>query len=268
MTPKTAILATLFVPGSAHLALGHTVRGLVAFVVTVGLFWVGFSLAGSHMWYLELLPTDGLIGPLLRYVPLQMLPEAPNLGCTTIAAIMRDTSTPDLVRLERMPREFAHLGLLLSSVSGVLNCLWMADAHWLAQKREPKGRVSPAVAAAATWLLPGAGHVLAGQKDKGILVGAAVLVMFFAGLAFAGGHAVDRVALAAWYDGQVLCGTGVIFGSLITAPLRYETLPLHHDLGVTLTTVAGFMNLLVMTNAYTVAEDGPDSVVLPEEARS
>ncbi len=267
MQPSQAILATLFVPGSAHFVLGRPVRGVVALVVTAGLFFAGYAIVGQHLWYHALFTLTGTwFEGVLRFVPIGMLPEAPNLGCTIVAAFLRDTTGPEMMRLERMPVDGVHLGLLLTACSGVLNCLWMADAHWLAQNRESKSGVSPALAAGATWLVPGWGHVMAGQKDKGILLGAAVLIVFFGGLAFSGGHAVDRVLASAWFDGEVLCGVGVIFGSVVTAGMRFEALPLHWDLGVTLCTVAGFMNLLVMTNAYTVAEDGPDSFVVPLDA--
>ena len=35
--------------------------------------------------------------------------------------------------------------------------------------------------------------------------------------------AVDRVLASAWFVGEVVCGIGVIFGSIVTAPLRYES---------------------------------------------
>ncbi|MCA8943689.1 MAG: hypothetical protein KDB80_14085 [Planctomycetes bacterium] len=270
MQPLHALLATLFVPGSAHFVLGRPVRAVVVALTTIGLFWIGYSIVGTHMWYHELVPSTGggIRGLLFRIFPVMMLPESPNLGCTMVASMMRDIDSVEAMRLERMPGGLVHLGLLLTACSGVLNALWMCDAHWLAQNREPRAKIAPPMAALASWLLPGSGHVLAGQRDKGLLLGAAVLVMFFGGLAISGGHAVDRVLADAWFDGQVLCGTGVIFGSLVTAPLRYDALPTYNDLGITLCTVAGFMNLLVMTNAYTVAEDGPDSVVVVEEAKS
>lgn len=262
MQPSHAILATLFVPGSAHFMLGRPVRGVIAAVLTIGLFWIGYAIVGTHLWYHELVSSAG--GGVLRYLPIMMLPEAPNFGCTLVASFLRDTQSVEALRLERMPVEFGHIGLLLTASSGVLNALWMADAHWIAQGREPKSSVQPPFAAMISWLLPGAGHVLVGQRDKGVLLGGCVLLMFFGGLAFSGGHAVDRVLASAWYDGQILCGLGTIFGSVVTAPLRYESLPTHNDLGITMCTVAGFMNLLVMTNAYTVAEDGADSFVDPE----
>lgn len=251
-------------PGSAHFALGRPGRGLVAFVLTVGLFVAGYMIVGTHLWYHELISMrDGWLRVLAHVLPVSMLPESLNLGCTAVVSWLRDTVSVEAERLERMPTDMVHLGLLLTASSGLVNCLWMCDAHWIARGAKPKSKVSPPFAAAMSWLLPGAGHVLAGQKDKGILLGVVTWAMFFAGLVFSDFHAVDRVLASAWFDGQVLFGGGVIFGSLLTAPLRYEELPLHLDLGITLCTVAGFMNLLVMCNAYTVAEDGPESFVSP-----
>jgi hypothetical protein len=189
---------------------------------------------------------------LLRIFPISLLPELGNFGCTVVAAMFREADSAEVLRLLRLPREHEHLGFLLTGASGVFGFLWATDAHWLAQGRA--SRVSPAVAAALTWILPGAGHVVAGQKSKGLLMGAAVLLTFALGLVMSMGHGVDRAHYAAWWIGQSLCGGGVVFASLFTAPMMFSEFPEYMDLGVALCTVAGFMNVIVMVNAYTVAE--------------
>jgi hypothetical protein len=110
------------------------------------------------------------------------------------------------------------------------------------------------MAALCTWLLPGSGHVAAGQKDKGILVGAAVVVVFAVGLALSAGHAVDRQLFGAWWVAQICCGGPMVFAALVTAPLQMTAIPAGIDYGLALCTVAGLMNVMVMTDAYTVAE--------------
>lgn len=255
---RTAAIVSLLVPGLAHVLLGRTVRGVIAFAVTVGLFWTGYSIVEDRLWFFELVTPSGMFG-FLRYFPVQLLPESPNAGCTILAAWLREADTNESLRLLRLPRDGEHLGSLMTGASGILAFLWAADAFWLASGRRAKS-VDPALAAAATWLLPGSGHVLVGQRSKGILMGAAVLLVFVLGLVFAAGHAVDRPMLSAWWIGQVNCGIGTILASLITAPWRFSQFPAYRDLGVALCTVAGFMNVILMTNAYTIAEEGAEPI--------
>ena len=254
LRPGLAAILTLLVPGLAHVLLGRPVRGLVAFAVTVGLFMIGYSIIQERIWFYELATPGGAFA-LLRYLPIQLLPESPNFGCTMLIAWLREADTPENLRLLRLPREGEYLGGLLTGISGIVACLWATDAYWLASGRRAK-TISPALAAAVSWILPGSGHYLAGQKQKGLLMGAAVLIVFTFGMIFAQGHAVDRPMLPAWWIGQSMCGVGVIFASLVTAPMRFSELPAFYDLGLILATVAGFMNVIAMTDAYTVAEEG------------
>jgi len=85
-------------------------------------------------------------------------------------------------------------------------------------------------------------------------MGVAVAIVFALGLAFSHGHAVDRATYSVWWIGQNLFGGGSLFAALVTGPLRMEGAPPNLDLGVVLCTVAGLMNLVVMVDAYTVAE--------------
>ncbi len=47
-------------------------------------------------------------------------------------------------------------------------------------------RVSPALVVAASWLLPGLGYVLLGQRTRGITIGVTVISLFIAGLLIGG----------------------------------------------------------------------------------
>ncbi len=96
--------------------------------------------------------------------------------------------------------------------------------------------------------------VVVGQRDKGLLVGAAVLLVFGFGLLVSHGHAVDRAIAPVWWIGQLLCGGGTLFAALVTAPLEMTTFPEYLDMGTVLCTVGGLMNLVVMIDAFTIAE--------------
>ncbi|MBC8106614.1 MAG: hypothetical protein H7Z14_08500 [Anaerolineae bacterium] len=54
-----------------------------------------------------------------------------------------------------------------------------------------KRNVSPALAAIAGWLLPGAGYFLIGDFARGVIVGATIIAMFLGGILLAGIRVVD-----------------------------------------------------------------------------
>ena len=51
MNPTHAILLTLLVPGAAHFLLGKAVRGVVALVVTAGMFFAGYALLQDRLFH-------------------------------------------------------------------------------------------------------------------------------------------------------------------------------------------------------------------------
>ena len=118
--------------------------------------------------------------------------------------------------------------------------------------------------AALSWLLPGLGHARAGQRDKGIVMGLAVAIVFALGLVFSEGHGVDRANYSVWWIGQNLFGGGSLFAALVTGPMRSAGQIAELDLGIVLCTVAGLMNLVVMCDAFTVAERSRFPVALPD----
>ncbi|MFG0306404.1 MAG: DUF6677 family protein [Phycisphaerales bacterium JB040] len=60
-------------------------------------------------------------------------------------------------------------------------------------------------------LLPGLGHVLRGETRRGILAGASILFLFFAGILIGGVDVVDSREDRVWFIGQALVGP-VAFG--------------------------------------------------------
>jgi len=267
LTPGAAILWTVLVPGLAHLRLGHLVRAALAFATSVGIFFAGWAIVGDRIWYFELFEPMAFLKPVLDRLPLQLLPEAPNLGCCFVLSLLREApgteqGMNDWLRMIRAPVPYEHIGLFLMGITGVINSLWAADAHWLAQER-PSRRPSPPFAAAVTWLLPGSGHVLAGQKSKGLLIGAAVIVMFALGLLLTNGHGVDRPLRSAWWIPQCLFGGGTAFATVVTAPLEEGAPGDWIDHGVAMCAVAGLMNLIAMVDAYTVAEEAGAKTTAP-----
>lgn len=261
-----------FVPGLLQYRAGRPVRAAVAFLTCAALFFVGWPLVADRLFYFALLsPEDageragamGWIVPLLARLGLPLtLPEILNLPANAVGAFLSYDVSNDGMRMWRVPRDAENLGGFLTAASGMLAAFWSADGHWLLRwrrdaiaDRTPAPRCSPGLAAGVSWLLPGLGHVLAGQRGKGALVGGATLAMFALGMVFGELHSVDRAIAPVWWIGQSLCGGGALVAALFTAPIPMgPEFPAQLELGTILCTVAGFMNLVVMVDAYSVAE--------------
>lgn len=253
-----------FVPGLLQFQLGQRRLAALALVGCTLLFFAGWALIDSRLFYWALLTggerDSGVVRALARCGLPIVLPELLNLPANALGALLAWDGSPTGERLWRLPRSGEHLGGFLTGASGMLAAFWSAAGHWELRRRRDGGATAPApvahpaLCAGLSWIVPGLGHALAGQRGKGLLVGAAVMVVFAAGLLFSHGHAVDRATASVWWIGQNLCGLGSLFAALVTAPWPMVGAPAHLDLGVVLCTVAGLMNLVVMVDAYTVAE--------------
>ena len=263
-----------FVPGLLQFHLGQKPRAMLALASCLALFFAGWVLVGERLFYWALITPDESGSPALRLaarfgLPLT-LPELLNLPGNAIGALLAWDGSPSGERLWRLPRPMEHLGGFLTAASGMLAAFWSAAAHWDLRRRRDGGDdapapiANPALCAGLSWLVPGLGHARAGQKDKGVLLGAAVLAVFALGLLVSHGHDCDRATASVWWIAQNLCGGGSLFAALVTGPLRMESAPEHLSLGVVLCTVAGLMNLVVMVDAYTVAERSVFPVKLSE----
>lgn len=261
LSPRNATLLSLVLPGAAHFALGRPARGAAALLSTMVLFFVGWSIIHDRLWFFAFVTPSGMFEPVLRVVPLHLLPEGLNVAAAATASLLRDTTEPFAAeRLMRMPVVGEHWAMMLTGASGVLSVLWAADAHWLSRGVRARA-ITPALAAFWSWVLPGLGHALAGQKSKGVLMGIAVAVVFALGMVIARGHGVDRQFFGLWWSGAALFFPGLAVVSLWTGPLELSgEIPNLLEYGVALCTCSGLMNAMVMSDAYSVAEQGAGQV--------
>ena len=181
-----------FVPGLLQYQLGQKGRALAALVSCTALFFAGWVIVGERLFYWALLTPDDNTSALVRNaarfgLPLS-LPELLNLPANALGAILCFDGSAPGERLWRLPRAGEHIGGFLTGASGMLAAFWSAAGHWERRRRRDGGMdapapvADPALCAGLSWLVPGLGHARAGQKDKGLLMGAAVLVVFVLGL--------------------------------------------------------------------------------------
>lgn len=113
----------------------------------------------------------------------------------------------------------------------------------------------------AAWAVPGLGHLLQGRWLRGILLGAAVWVMFFTGLAL-GGH-LFRVSGNDQGFSIILgvlpmianIGSGLLYIVcwLTNSGFTEQAQRLTYEYGNTFLLVAGLLNYLAMLDAFDIA---------------
>ncbi len=111
---------------------------------------------------------------------------------------------------------------------------------------------NPLLVVAASWAVPGLGHLLLGRWRKGLVFLVALPVMFFIGLALQGrifpfDTSQPLVALAALAD----LGIGLVY--FLAGPFGYgagKVTAVTYEYGNAFLIVAGLLNLLVLLDAY------------------
>lgn len=118
------------------------------------------------------------------------------------------------------------------------------------------------VMGAAGWLIPGAGHLLQGRWQRGLMQGAAVMLMFLSGL-WLGGHLFPTAAQDGQNANSLLQlpalvangGIGVLYGLcwLMNIGFSEHAQLATFEYGNTFLLVAGLLNYLVMLDAFDIA---------------
>ena len=111
---------------------------------------------------------------------------------------------------------------------------------------------SPVLALVLGWVIPGAGHAYAGRWGKAILFFCLITGLLLAGFFISGG--TNMLSDRLWYAAQVCAGGPAIALTPISGYLR-ETRGIDwadrlHETGTLYTAIAGFLNVLVMMDAY------------------
>jgi hypothetical protein len=257
--PYLALVTGLLVPGLGHFYAGRRRAAMLAFLAVTACFGLGWVLADYRLFAF----TSPLFAgnPILSRLPIHLLPEAGNFLETAVAWWLQPSAAdPERGALLRLPIAAEHWGLALSGVSGYLNCILAADACWLvargnlaaSRRQEMGGR--PALSVLLGWLVPGLGHAAEGRRTHAWLVGGCISVLFGLGLVFSGCCGVDRPQLYWWWAAQAGLGGPTFVASVLLGPLRIEHDIATIDLGITLLTIAGLLNVVALTDVYSLGE--------------
>jgi hypothetical protein len=126
------------------------------------------------------------------------------------------------------------------------------------------------LAALATWLLPGAGHLLIGDRTRGIVFMAVITLTFWTGVAIGGvKNTVSPVDRTLWFAGQICAGghslATLAWASAIDSPFGkapgtapYPAAVIGYgrteEVSVVYTAIAGMLNILIILDVLVRAE--------------
>ena len=125
------------------------------------------------------------------------------------------------------------------------------------------------IVALATWVVPGSGYWLIGQRARALTVGITIIILFVMGLLIGGVRVVDAppnvltspanaVSQKPWFVGQILAGPITLSASSIGHDNAYFASHSRvNEIGTLYTAVAGMLNLLAIIDAaYRAGHDG------------
>ena len=129
--------------------------------------------------------------------------------------------------------------------------------------------IPPPVVALATWIVPGSGYWLIGQRGRALTVGITIIILFVLGMLIGGVRVVDvpngvlsspvnAVSQKPWFVGQILAGPITLIASSIGHDDAYFASHSRvNEIGTLYTAVAGMLNLLAIIDAsYRAGHNG------------
>jgi len=110
---------------------------------------------------------------------------------------------------------------------------------------------NPVLALVLGWILPGAGHAYGGRWGKAILFFVAINGLLVGGMGLGSGTVIQKslwLAAQLWAGGSVLALWPISNYYSALGPIDWANRL--HEMGTLYTAIAGFLNLLVMMDAY------------------
>ena len=112
--------------------------------------------------------------------------------------------------------------------------------------------------AALSWLVPGAGYYLLGEKKRAAIVCVTIIVTFVIGIWAGSIGAVDPIGGKWWFYAQSLASPAVILLGNFTKTGIYPVYGRPAEIGQIYTSIAGLLNLLCIVNCFYIAYVGKD----------
>jgi len=102
------------------------------------------------------------------------------------------------------------------------------------------------------WLLPGFGHILAGERGKGALFAILLIPMFLVGLFMHGGFAPVPQDVISRVCAYVRMGCGLNFLAMVLEKMgklpTVDPRAFFYEIGSAFTTIVGALNVLLLVN--------------------
>ncbi len=124
-------------------------------------------------------------------------------------------------------------------------------------------------AAIATWLLPGLGHFLIGQRVRGTIFLVAITLTFWTGVAIGGvKNTVSPSDRTLWFAGQICAGghslAALAWSNALPNPQGPDKFPASligygrtEEVSVVYTAIAGMLNILIILDVLVRSEQKP-----------
>lgn len=104
-----------------------------------------------------------------------------------------------------------------------------------------------------SWLVPGAGYFLLGQKKRAVIIFVTIVFTFCLGLYVGSIGVIDPVSYKLWYLIQIMTSPFVAVLGHISAGGAFPVFGKPCEIGQIYTSVAGFLNLLCVVNSVYAA---------------
>ena len=122
-----------------------------------------------------------------------------------------------------------------------------------------KSEIRMAMAGFLSWMLPGAGHLLIGERTRGVILIAVIAVTFWTGIAVGGvKNPVNYEQRRLWFMGQICAGSHalVAMGWSQLLPDENELIAYGHEeeISVVYTAICGMLNILIIFDVLARAE--------------
>ena len=106
-----------------------------------------------------------------------------------------------------------------------------------------------------TWAVPGLGHFWLGRRDRGLVFGCVILLLFIAGMAMAGFANVNFERHPVWGLTQIPGGLLTVVAWLTTSGMEVKGDNPVYAVGCLYTAVACLLNVLAMCDVWDLAEN-------------